>query len=335
MNEAALPVVALSSGDPAGIGPELCMKAALSSDVTNICRPVIYSDQEVLLDHADSCGIDIQLDGYRTIAGIDWSSTDVKFIKLDLFGKSKCLIGEINGENGRASIECGAAAIKAAIDGDVQAIVAAPQTEASIHLAGIEFDGYPSFVARQTGMKAEDVYLMVCFDKIRIAHCTLHSSVRQSLELITTERVGAVIGAVNETLLRIGIDRPRILVAGLNPHASENGIFGLEEKNEIIPAINTLVNKGYDIKGPISGDTIFRNAVKGHYDLVIANYHDQGHIPVKLLYFDKSVNVTLGVPFIRTSVDHGTAFDIAYKNQANPTNMLASILYALKMSNIT
>ena len=169
MNEAALPVVALSSGDPAGIGPELCMKAALSSDVTNICRPVIYSDQEVLLDHADSCGIDIQLDGYMTVADINWSSTDVKFIKLDLFGKSKCSIGEINGTNGRASIECGVAAIKAAIDGEVQAIVAAPQTEASIHLAGIEFDGYPSFVARQTGMKAEDVYLMVCFDKIRIA----------------------------------------------------------------------------------------------------------------------------------------------------------------------
>ena len=322
MNEAALPVVALSSGDPAGIGPELCMKAALSSDVTNICRPVIYSDQEVLLDHADSCGIDIQLDGYRTVAGIDWSSTDVKFIKLDLFGKSKCLIGEINGENGRASIECGAAAIKAAIDGDVQAIVAAPQTEASIHLAGIEFDGYPSFVARQTGMKAEDVYLMVCFDKIRIAHCTLHSSVRQSLELITTERVGAVIGAVNETLLRIGIDRPRILVAGLNPHASEGGLFGSEENNIIEPAIALKQAEGISVDGPIAADLMLH--AEG-YDAFVVMLHDQGHIPAKLLAKHRTAGLSIGSPILFSSVAHGSAHDIAGKGVAEPAAMIEAI----------
>ena len=322
MNEAALPVVALSSGDPAGIGPELCMKAALSSDVTDICRPVIYSDQEVLLDHADSCGIDIQLDGYRTVAGIDWSSTDVKFIKLDLFGKSKCLIGEINGENGRASIECGAAAIKAAIDGDVQAIVAAPQTEASIHLAGIEFDGYPSFVARQTGMKEEDVYLMVCFDKIRIAHCTLHSSVRQSLELITTERVGAVIGAVNETLLRIGIDRPRILVAGLNPHASEGGLFGSEENDIILPAIALKRAEGINVDGPIAADLMLH--AEG-YDAFVVMLHDQGHIPAKLLAKHRTAGLSIGSPILFSSVAHGSAHDIAGKGVAEPAAMIEAI----------
>jgi 4-hydroxy-L-threonine phosphate dehydrogenase PdxA len=322
MNEVALPVVALSTGDPAGIGPELCMKAALSSDVTNICRPVIYSDQEVLLDHADSCGIDIQLDGYKTVADINWSSTDVKFIKLDLFGRSKCSIGEINGENGRASIECGVAAIKAAIDGDVQAIVAAPQTEASIHLAGIEFDGYPSFVARQTGMKAEDVYLMVCFDKFRIAHCTLHSSVRQSLELITKERVGNVIGAVNETLIRIGIDRPRILVAGLNPHASEGGLFGSEENDIIEPAIALKQAEGINVGGPMAADLMLH--AEG-YDAFVVMLHDHGHIPAKLLAKHRTAGLSIGSSILFSSVAHGSAHDIAGKGIAEPTAMIEAI----------
>jgi len=169
MTKALLPIVALSSGDPAGIGPELCLKAAVSSDVLSICQPIIYSDLQVLRCHVDACGIDVELEGCKTETEIDWSSSKVKFIELNLFGNSKFLMGKINKDNGKASIEC----------------VAAPQTEKSIHLAGIEFDCYPSFVARQTGLLADDVYLMVCFDNYRIAHCTLHSSVRQSLELIT------------------------------------------------------------------------------------------------------------------------------------------------------
>jgi len=233
MTNALLPIVALSSGDPAGIGPELCLKAAVSSDVLSICQPIIYSDLQVLRCHVDACGIDVELEGCKTDTEIDWSSSKVKFIELNLFGNSKFLMGKINKDNGKASIECAAAAIQGAVVGDVEAVVAAPQTEKSIHLAGIEFDGYSSFVARQTGLLADDVYLMVCFDNYRIAHCTLHSSVRQSLELITEKRVRHIITAVNQTLVKIGIDRPRILVAGLNPHASDGGLFGNEE-NEII-----------------------------------------------------------------------------------------------------
>ena len=322
MTKSPLPIVALSSGDPAGIGPELCMKAALSSDVTSICRPVIYSDLQVLTCHAEACGIGIQLDGYKTVADIDWSSSKVKFIELDLFSAKKFSIGKINRENGRASVECGAAAIQAAIDGYVEAVVAAPQTEKSIHLAGIEFDGYPSFVASQTGLEPDDVYLMVCFDNYRIAHCTLHSSVRQSLQLITKGRVCHVIGAVNETLVRIGIDSPRILVAGLNPHASEGGLFGSEERDIIEPAISLKKLEGINVEGPIAADLLLHEE---GYDAFIVMLHDQGHIPAKLLGKHRTAGLSIGSPILFSSVAHGSALDIAGKGIAEPTAVVEAI----------
>ena len=164
-------------------------------------------------------------------------------------------------------------------------------------------------------------------------HVTCHQSLLEAIKLIKKEKIIEVINIGHEHMLKVNKTEPRIAVCGLNPHAGENGIFGSEEINEIIPAVELLKKKGLNIVGPISPDIIFRQAVEKKYDLVIANYHDQGHIPVKLLYFDQSVNVTLGVPFIRTSVDHGTAFDIAYKNKASAKNMLNAIFYALKMSN--
>ena len=164
-------------------------------------------------------------------------------------------------------------------------------------------------------------------------HVTCHKSLLEAIKLIKKEKIIEVINIGREHMLKVNKTEPRIAVCGLNPHAGENGIFGSEEINEIIPAVELLKKKGLNIVGPISPDIIFREAVEKKFDLVIANYHDQGHIPVKLLYFDQSVNVTLGVPFIRTSVDHGTAFDIAYKNKASAKNMLNAIFYALKMSN--
>lgn len=326
MSEASLPIVALSTGDPAGIGPELCMKAALSSDVLAICRPVIYSDPEVLACHVDACAMDIELDWYNAVSDINWPSSKVKFIKLDLFNENKFTIGKINGENGRASIKCGTAAIKAAIEGDVQAVVAAPHTEKSIHLAGIEFDGYPSFVARETGMMTDDVYLMVCFDKFRIAHCTLHSSVRRSLELITKDRVCRVIDAVNQTLVSIGIDCPKILVAGLNPHASEGGLFGNEEKDIIEPAIASKRLEGISVDGPIAADLMLH--AKG-YDAFIVMLHDQGHIPAKLLAKHRTAGLSIGSPILFSSVAHGSALDIAGKGIAEPTAVVEAIKHLI------
>jgi 4-hydroxy-L-threonine phosphate dehydrogenase PdxA len=322
MTDTTLPLVALSTGDPAGIGPELCMKAALSEDVRSICRPVIFGDPAIMKFHADSCGIGIQLDGYKAVSEINWSSSGVKIIELDLFGNKEFRIGEINGDNGKAAIDCGAAAIQAAVAGDVRAVVAAPQTEKSVHLAGIEFDGYPSFVARQTGLAPDDVYLMVCFDKYRIAHCTLHSSVRQSLDMITEDRVRHIIGAVNETLIKIGIDKPKILVTGLNPHASEDGLFGSEEAEIIEPAIAAMKAHGLDVDGPIAADLMLHEE---GYDAFIVMLHDQGHIPAKMLAKHRTAGLSIGSPILFSSVAHGSAHDIAGKGVAEPTAVIEAI----------
>ncbi|MBT3989867.1 MAG: hypothetical protein HN884_16970 [Rhodospirillaceae bacterium] len=322
MTETALPIVALSGGDPAGIGPELCMKAALSSDVAAICRPLMFGDRRVMDSHAEACGIDIVFDGYQAVSDIDWNAPGAKLVELDLFGNAPFEMGVINAANGKASVECGAAAIKAALGKEVGAVVAAPQTEQSIHLAGIEFDGYPSFVARQTGMAPDDVYLMVCFDHYRIAHVTLHASVRQSLDLITQERVQHIISAVNDTLLKIGIKEPKILVGGLNPHASERGLFGSEEAEIIEPAIASKKAEGILVEGPIGADLLTHQE---GYDAFIVMLHDQGHIPAKLLAQHRTAGLSIGSPILFSSVAHGSAHDIAGQGKAEPTAVIEAI----------
>ena len=214
----------------------------------------------------------------------------------------------------------------------VKAIVTAPISKESLHLAGHKFDGHTGLLGSLFNI--EEPYLMLANKIFSTLHVTCHKSLLEAIKLIKKEKIIEVINIGHEHMLKVNKTEPRIAVCGLNPHAGENGIFGSEEINEIIPAVELLKKKGLNIVGPISPDIIFRQAVEKKYDLVIANYHDQGHIPVKLLYFDQSVNVTLGVPFIRTSVDHGTAFDIAYKNKASAQNMLTAIIYALKMSNL-
>ena len=322
MAKETLPIVAFSVGDPAGIGPELCMKAALSDEVTSICRPLIYCDRAVLQDHVDAIELDIEIDDYADIAQIDWRSSGVKCLGLDLFGGQKFHMGEINADNGRASVACGAAAIKAAVAGEVSAVVAAPQTEKSIHLAGIEFDGYPSFVARQTGLAPEDVYLMVCFDNYKIAHTTLHSSVRRSIDLITKERVKHIIQSVNETLKKIGIENPHILVSGLNPHASEGGLFGTEEAEIIEPAIAAMRDDGILVEGPIAADLMLH---EGGFDAFIVMLHDQGHIPAKLMARHRTAGLSIGSPILFSSVAHGSAHDIAGQGVAEPTAVIEAV----------
>ena len=322
MTEENLPIVAFSGGDPAGIGPELCMKAALSDEVTSICRPLIYCDRAVLQNHVDAIELDIEIDDYSDIAKIDWRSPGAKCLDLDLFGAQKFHMGEINADNGRASVACGAAAIKAAVAGEVSAVVAAPQTEKSIHLAGIEFDGYPSFLARQTGLPPEDVFLMVCFDNYRIAHTTLHSSVRHSIDLITEERVKHIIQSVNETLKKIGIEHPRILVSGLNPHASEGGLFGSEEREIIEPAIAATRDVGVHVEGPIAADLMLH---ENGFDAFIVMLHDQGHIPAKLLAKHRTAGLSIGSPILFSSVAHGSAHDIAGQGVAEPTAVIEAV----------
>lgn len=235
-------------------------------------------------------------------------------------------VGEIHPAHGLAALDAARTAIRGAMSGEYAAVVAAPHSETAIHAAGIEFDGYPSFVARTAGLAPQDGILMLCFAhagrEVRIAHVTLHTSVRQALSMITTDRVLRTIRALNEVLTKLGIQGPKIAVSGVNPHAGEGGLFGREEEQTIAPAIEAARAEGITADGPIGADILIQRA---GYDAYLVMLHDQGHVAAKLLAPQHVAGVTIGTPVIFSSVAHGAAFDIAGQNRANPAAMVEAI----------
>jgi 4-hydroxythreonine-4-phosphate dehydrogenase len=317
-----LPVLALPLGDQAGIGPEIALKAALDQRVRAVCRPVLVGDRSALQWHAAACGIvaDIfSIPGFACAGSTD----GVEIIDLRQFGEHPLRPGAIAAIHGQAAIDAAAMAIKGAMDGVVDAVVACPQTELAIKQAGIPFDGYPSFVARCTGTPVEDAFLMLCFDETRIVHATLHVGLKRAIELITHERLVRVMECADRMLRGLGIIRPRIAVAGLNPHASEHGLFGNEEATTIAPAIAAARQAGIDVEGPFGADTMFH---KPGYDAFIVMYHDQGHLAAKLLATNRTAGVTIGTPILFSSVAHGSALDIAGQNKASAEAVVEAVL---------
>ena len=306
-----LPAVAIATGDPSGIGPEISLKAALDPAARALCRPILVGDRGVLEAHAQACGL--SLDG-------------VEMIERSQLAPGELRIGEIKPAHGRATLDSAEAAVRAALSGKVQAVVAAPHNETAIHQAGIEFDGYPSFVARLCGLQAEDGILMLCFQyegrEIRIAHVTLHTSVASALRLITAKRVARTIKEVAATLQKLGIARPKLALSGVNPHAGENGLFGDDEINVLKPALAEARAAGIDVADPIGADILIQ---KKGYDAYIVMLHDQGHIAAKLLAPQRVAGMTIGTPVIFSSVAHGSAHDIAGKNKASHGAMLEAI----------
>lgn len=212
-------------------------------------------------------------------------------------------------------------------------MVTAPLNKAALHLAGHHYDGHTGLLTSLT--RARQSFMLLTSEKLSTIHVTTHVSMKEATERITRERVLATISAGNDHLKQMGLEHPRIAVAGLNPHCGEGGIFGKEDIEQIEPAVTNAAEKGIDVQGPIPGDTVFYRAVNGEFDLVVAQYHDQGHAPIKLLAFDTAVNVSLGIPLRRTSVDHGTAFDIAWTGKADHRNMLTAIDYARRWSAVS
>ena len=317
MNYLKYKSLCITLGDPSGIGPEITAKALNFLNKKKITINFIVIGSKKAFDLA-CCNLNVS----SNMANIE------KFIDFNEEIKFNNKPSSVGGSISYKAICKAADLYKKKI---VSAIVTAPISKESLHLAGHKFDGHTGLLGSLFNI--EEPYLMLANKKFSTLHVTCHKSLKEAISLITKERIIKAIDIGNRHMLKFKKNNPKIAVCGLNPHAGENGIFGLEEIKEIIPAIKILSKKGLNIVGPISPDIIFRDAVKSKYDLIIANYHDQGHIPVKLLYFEQSVNVTLGVPFVRTSVDHGTAFDIAYKNVASAKNMISAIFYALKMSN--
>ncbi len=310
--------IGITLGDPCGIGPEIAAKALdFFSSKKLPYNFIVLGNKSSFLK---ACSIsNIKISNLICIQ---------EFIDVKAKIEYKSSPSKVGGEVSYQAI-CKAAQLFK--EKKIKAIVTAPISKKSLHLANRNFDGHTGLLGSLFNIK--DPYLMLANKNFSTLHVTCHMSLSNAIKAITKKKILDTIKIGHTHFLKLGKKNPKLAICGLNPHASEEGIFGTEEQSYIIPSVLKAKELGIDIVGPISPDIIFREANNRKFDLVIANYHDQGHIPVKLLYFDQSVNVTLGVPFVRTSVDHGTAFDIAYKNIARARNMVAAIIYALKMIN--
>jgi 4-hydroxythreonine-4-phosphate dehydrogenase len=318
------PKIAIATGDPAGIGPEISLKAALDATVRAACDPVLVSDPGVIERHARACGIAANLRTIERIADADWSGGTLNVLDCRQPDAAKLDFGATSPAAGRASIAFVGIAVRAALAGEVDAVVAAPQNETSIAQAGIKFDGHPSFVARETGTDTDDVFMMLCFGNVKVAHATLHQSVRQAIEAITQHKVARVIAATDRALKRMGIAAPKIAVSGLNPHAGEGGLFGNEEIEIIKPAIDAAAAQGIAATGPFGADTMLH--MKG-IDAFIVMLHDQGHVAAKLMAPNATIALTIGTPILFSSVAHGSAHDIAGRGVASPRAMIEAVLH--------
>ena len=300
------PRIAIAIGDPAGIGPEIAIKASLNRDVRDICEPVIVGDYEVLARYAHT----IRKSPPENV--VDVGAINVNFLTP----------GESDASCGRAILEYAGKAVDMALAGEVDAVVACPQTQTSIKSAGIDFDGYPSWVARRTGTDPDDVFMMLVSDRLRIAHTTLHLGIRDALDLIDSPRILRALTATNAALQRIGIAAPRIAVSGINPHAGEGGMFGSEEAEIVVPALDEARAAGIDAHGPFGADTMYLDK---SFDAYLVMYHDQGHIPAKLVGFDGTAAFAIGTPVLFSSVAHGSALDIAGRGKASSAALVWAI----------
>lgn len=323
----ALPRIGITLGDINGIGPELVVKLFARHDMHASCAPVVLGCGKVLEEarrFAPECP------RFADVAHLDDTVPDGCIPVYNAGTPApRVRAGEIDPEAGRSAVIWIEAAARACMDGRLDAMVTCPISKECIYQAGYHYIGHTELVAEISG--AQDYRMCLFTDTMRIVHITGHLSLRDALDCVQRDRIVRSIEIGHEALLRIGIASPRIAVAGLNPHAGEAGAFGREEIEEIRPAVEDCLARGIACSGPYPPDTIFRKMREGEFDMVIAMYHDQGHIPLKLIAMDEGVNVTLGVPIIRTSVDHGTAFDIAWKGVARESSLAAAVKLAASL----
>jgi 4-phospho-D-threonate 3-dehydrogenase / 4-phospho-D-erythronate 3-dehydrogenase len=321
--------VGITMGDPAGIGPEVVLKAVAEREVTDACAPVIVGDAQLLAHTARTLGLRC---GYAIVRRGEPLPEDADapvIYHLDNVGVS-VEPGVESAVAGRAAAEYIEAAVALVGAGQLDAIATAPINKRALFLGGYSFPGHTEFLAHLTG--ANECAMAFVAANLRIVLISTHVPLAEAIRLVEKERIVGVVRLTERELRRWGIERPRIAVAALNPHGAEGGLFGIEESAEIAPAVEACRTIGLEVSGPHSADTVFLRASRGEFDAVVSCYHDQAMIPVKCLSFGEAVNVTLGLPFIRTSVDHGTAFDIAGRGVAEHSSMVAAIKLAAHLS---
>jgi 4-phospho-D-threonate 3-dehydrogenase / 4-phospho-D-erythronate 3-dehydrogenase len=308
-------LVGITMGDPAGVGPEVTVRAVAEMSAADRARTRIYGNHATLELARRIAGVDLDLAGLVEDLPIDGGPLAP---------------GKIDPRAGDAAFRFIERAVRDAMDRTIACVVTAPINKEALNLAGHHYDGHTGMLAALTGQKS--AFMLLASDLLRVIHVSTHVAVKRAIEQATPERILATIRAGNDHLKRIGIGNPRIAVAGINPHCGEGGLFGNEDDLQVVPAVVMARAEGIDVHGPIAADTVFYRAYGGTFDLVVAQYHDQGHIPIKLVAFDSAVNVSLGLPIDRTSVDHGTAFDIAGTGKASHVNMKAAIAYARRLA---
>jgi len=333
------PIIGITMGDPAGIGSEIIAKALNKQDIYDKCRPVVIGDKRAMQDAVRIAKVNLDVRGINNISDASCTRGVIDVYDMDnLTGIDNIPYGQVDAVCGKAAGEYIEKAIYMAMDKEIDAMVTAPINKESFDLGGYgkKYRGHTEMLAGLT--KSEKAFMMLASGNLRVIHVTTHVSMRQAVDLIKTERVYNTIHKALEACRHLGIDSPRIGVCGLNPHAGEGGIMGDEDMKEILPAIEKARADGLDVHGPIPGDTIYPKGKTGTYDIIVAMYHDQGHIPVKLMGFlwdgetwssVSGVNITIGLPIIRVSVDHGTAFGKAGKGTANERSLFDAVEYAV------
>lgn len=333
--------VAITMGDPAGIGAEIIVKALSHIDVYRKCIPVVLGDKEVLLDALNFCDLPLKLRQVHGIEELNGEFGTIEYIDFKLLKKKGWEYKKNSAICGMASFKYVTKAIEMAMKKKVGAVVTAPINKKSLRMAGLQYDGHTEIFAEYTNTK--DFAMLLASKYLHVIHVSTHCSLREACNRVKKERVYEVIKLADRGMRELGVESPRIVVAALNPHASEGGLFGYEEEEEIEPAIEMAKRDGLDVEGPEPPDTVFVKCQAGQYDIVVTMYHDQGHIPLKLNGFkydhvhDKydsvsGINCTIGLPIIRTSVDHGTAFGKAGEGRANEESMVDAIMASVTMA---
>lgn len=335
------PIIAITMGDPAGIGPEIIIKALSLKETYEKCRPLVTGDANIMQWAVDNMQSELKIHRISSVKEARFELGTIDVYDLACIDMSTFQPGVLQNQCGHAAFISVTTAIQLAMDNEVDATVTAPLNKEALHNAGHNFDGHTEIYAHYTNTKK---YAMLLADEhLRVIHVSTHVPLRVACDRVKKDRIIEVTELITDACKQFGIENPRIGIAGLNPHASDGGLFGWEEEKEISPAVKELQERGFNVDGPVPPDSLFAKARCGKYDGCVAMYHDQGHIPFKVVGFQwdketgkmeaaKGVNITLGLPIIRVSVDHGTAFDVAGKGIASPDAMLLSIDYATKMA---
>jgi len=334
-------ILGISTGDPAGVGPEIAAKALANERVCNLGGLLVVGDAGVMKQAVDIAKVDLKVRAVSNVAQAQFQYGTMDVLDLDNVDLGCLEHAKVSAMAGNAAFEAVKKLIDLAMTKEIDATVTGPINKKALNLAGYHFSGHTEIYAHFTN--TQNYAMMLIDGNLRIVHVTTHVSLRQACDLVKKDRILRVIGLADDACKKLGIESPKIGVAALNPHASDGGLFGTEEENEIIPAIEAAKFCGIVAEGPVPSDTLFSKLRGGLFDVAIAMYHDQGHIPVKLLGFIwnkkdnkwdsvRGINITLGLPIIRTSVDHGTAFDRAGKGTATPESLINAIEYAARMA---